>query len=29
MFPEVDWARWHETARETHDGFSIVTYDRG
>ena len=26
VFPDVDWARWRETARETHDGFSIVTY---
>jgi len=28
VFPDVDWARWQETAREAHDGFSIVTYDR-
>lgn len=27
-FPDVDWSRWPETSRETHDGFDIVTHDR-
>jgi len=27
-FPTIDWARWTETAREEHDGYDIVTYDR-
>ncbi|MGH3423583.1 MAG: dihydrofolate reductase [Nocardioidaceae bacterium] len=27
-FPDVDRARWAETAREAYDGFSIATYDR-
>lgn len=27
-FPSVDWSKWQETARETHDGFSFVTYER-
>jgi dihydrofolate reductase len=27
-FPGVDWSRWPETSRESHDGFDIVTYDR-
>ncbi len=26
-FPDVDWSRWPETSRETHDGFDIVTHD--
>ncbi|MGH3367237.1 MAG: dihydrofolate reductase [Nocardioidaceae bacterium] len=29
VFPEVDWSGWHETAREAHDGFAFVTYQRG
>ena len=28
-FPTVDWSRWREVARETHPGFSFVTYERG
>lgn len=27
-FPDVDWAAWTETSRETHDGFDIATYER-
>lgn len=27
-FPSVNWSEWQETARETHDGFSFVTYER-
>ena len=27
-FPEVDWSQWTESARETHDGFSFVSYER-
>ncbi len=27
-FPPVDWAQWSEVARESHPGFSFVTYDR-
>lgn len=27
-FPSVDWSKWKETARETHHGFSFVTYER-
>lgn len=27
-FPSVDWSKWRETARETHEGFSFVTYER-
>ena len=27
-FPNVDWSKWQETARETHEGFSFVTYER-
>lgn len=27
-FPAVDWSHWRETARERHDGFSFVTYER-
>lgn len=27
-FPNVDWSEWQETARETHEGFSFVTYER-
>jgi dihydrofolate reductase len=28
VFPDVDWSLWTETERESHDGFSFVTYDR-
>ncbi|MEN9558693.1 MAG: Dihydrofolate reductase [Candidatus Parcubacteria bacterium] len=28
FFPEIDPAAWRETAREDHDGFSFVTYQR-
>ena len=28
FFPEVDPADWREVAREPHDGFSFVTYER-
>jgi dihydrofolate reductase len=27
-FPPVDWSRWREVSRQTHSGFSFVTYDR-
>lgn len=27
-FPDIDPTAWHETDRETHDGFDIVTYER-
>lgn len=27
-FPSVDWSRWQEMSRETHPGFSFVTYHR-
>ncbi|MET0929498.1 MAG: dihydrofolate reductase [Aeromicrobium sp.] len=27
-FPDVDWDTWHETGRETFDGYDIATYDR-
>ena len=27
-FPDVDWSRWSETAREPRSGFSFVTYER-
>lgn len=27
-FPSVDWSKWRETAREPHEGFSFVTYER-
>lgn len=27
-FPSVDWSKWRETARESHEGFSFVTYER-
>lgn len=27
-FPDVDWSRWHETARVRNDGFDYVTYVR-
>ena len=27
-FPTVDWSHWREVARETHPGFSFVTYQR-
>jgi dihydrofolate reductase len=27
-FPQVDWSRWNETAREAHVGFNFVTHDR-
>ncbi len=26
-FPEIDWAEWSETSRETYDGYDIATYD--
>jgi dihydrofolate reductase len=28
FFPPIDPARWRETSREDHDGFSFVTYER-
>lgn len=28
FFPEIDPTIWKETAREDHEGFSFVTYDR-
>ena len=28
FFPEIDAQRWSEVAREDHDGFSFVTYER-
>lgn len=28
FFPEVDWSRWQETARQDHPGHSFVTYRR-
>lgn len=28
FFPSIDPARWRETWREDHDGFSFVTYER-
>lgn len=27
-FPEVDWSRWREVARDPHAGFDFVTYER-
>lgn len=27
-FPEVDWERWRETAREVNDGWALTTYER-
>lgn len=27
-FPDVDWGRWRETAREAHDGWALSTYER-
>ena len=27
-FPSVDWSNWRETARDPHEGFSFVTYER-
>jgi dihydrofolate reductase len=27
-FPAVDWAAWREVAREEHDGWSAVSYER-
>jgi dihydrofolate reductase len=27
-FPEVDWSRWREVAREPRPGYSFVSYDR-
>jgi dihydrofolate reductase len=27
-FPEYDRAQWREVAREDHDGFSFVDYER-
>lgn len=29
FFPGYDRSAWQETARETHEGFAIVTYERG
>ena len=29
FFPAYDRSAWQETARETHEGFTIVTYERG
>jgi dihydrofolate reductase len=29
FFPAYDRSAWQETARETHQGFAIVTYERG
>jgi dihydrofolate reductase len=28
VFPPVDWSAWRESAREPHDGFAVVTYER-
>ena len=28
LLPAVDWAEWHETERDPHDGYTIVTYRR-
>lgn len=28
-FPTVDWSQWIETSRESHPGFTFVTYERG
>ncbi len=28
FFPDVDWSHWQETAREEHDGWSAVRYER-
>ncbi|MBC7631112.1 dihydrofolate reductase [Aeromicrobium sp.] len=27
-FPDLDWSRWTQVAREGHDGYDIATYDR-
>lgn len=27
-FPQVDWDRWREVAREAHDGWTLSTYER-
>jgi dihydrofolate reductase len=27
-FPAIDWTQWSESARESHDGYDIATYDR-
>lgn len=27
-FPPVDWSQWLEVSRDTHSGFSFVTYER-
>lgn len=27
-FPDIDPAQWHETARDAHEGFAWVTYER-
>ncbi len=27
-FPEVDWSVWEEVSRDTHPGYSFVTYER-
>ncbi|MGH3386556.1 MAG: dihydrofolate reductase [Nocardioidaceae bacterium] len=28
VFPPVDWNQWAEVTRESHDGWSLVTYER-
>ena len=28
FFPEVDWDRWRESGRDSHEGFDFVTYER-
>jgi dihydrofolate reductase len=28
FFPEVDWSRWIESSRDSHEGFSFVSYER-
>ena len=28
LFPNVDWAKWIETKKEDHDGFSFLEYER-
>lgn len=27
-FPAIDWTQWSESARESHDGYDIATYNR-
>ena len=27
-FPDVDWTRWHETSRQTYDGYAVASYVR-